>query len=267
MLLLRRRNPEGRMSLADHLRELRNRTIIAVCAVLAGAVVGWVNYGRIFAALTQPLHDLAERHQGVVNVNFTGMTDPFSTQLNVSLFVGVVIASPIWLSQIWGFIVPGLTSKEKRIARLFVAAAVPLFVAGCTLAYLFIPRAVDVLLGFTPPGAYNLQKATDYFDFVLRFMLAFGCAFLFPVFLVALDLAHVMSGRTMLKGWRPTVMLIFVFCAVMTPTPDPWSMLLLAMPMIALYFGAIGVAILLDRRRVVTRPAWLSVEDDQASPL
>jgi sec-independent protein translocase protein TatC len=267
MVLDRRRNPEGRMSLAEHLRELRNRTFIAACAVLLGAVVGWVGYQRIFDRLTQPLHDLAAHNGGVVNVNFTGMTDPFSTQLNISLFVGVVIASPVWLAQIWGFIVPGLTVKEKRVARLFVAAAVPLFVAGCTVAFLFIPRAVDVLLGFTPPGAYNLQKATDYIDFVLRFMLAFGCAFLFPVFLVALDLAHVMSGRTMLKGWRPTVMLIFVFCAVMTPTPDPWSMLLLALPMIALYFGAVGVSVLLDRRRIVERPDWLSVDDDRPSVL
>jgi sec-independent protein translocase protein TatC len=267
MLLLRKRNPEGRMSLADHFRELRNRTVIAATAILAGAVVGWVNYDRIVARLTQPLYDLAAHRGGVVNLNFSGMTDPFATQINVSLFVGVVIASPVWLSQIWGFIVPGLTSKEKRIARLFVAAAVPLFVAGCTLAYLFIPRAVNVLLGFTPPGAYNLQKATDYFDFILHFMLAFGCAFLFPVFIVALDLAHVMSGRMMLKGWRPTVMLIFVFCAVMTPTPDPWSMLLLAMPMIGLYFAAIGVSIMLDRRRSDERPEWLGIPDDKASTL
>lgn len=255
------------MSLADHLRELRNRVVISGLAILAGAVVGWINYERILGQLTKPLYDLAKKRHGVVNINFTSMTDAFAIQINVSLFVGIILASPIWLMQVWGFIVPGLTRKEKRVARLFIVAAVPLFIAGCTLAYLFVPRAVDVLLSFTPPGAYNLQQATDYLNFILKFILAFGFAFLLPVFLVALNLAHVLSGRAMLKGWRPTVMLIFVFCAVMTPTPDPWSMLFLAIPMIALYFGAVGVSLLLDRSRTEHEPEWLSVPDDQASAL
>lgn len=256
------------MSLADHLRELRNRVVISGLAVLAGAVVGWLYYNRVLDALTRPLYEIAkQRHSGVVNINFSGMTDAFSIQLNVSLFVGFILASPIWLSQVWGFIVPGLTKREKRVARLFVVAAVPLFVAGCAMAFVAIPRMVAVLLSFTPSGAYNLQQATDYLNFVLRFILAFGCAFLLPVFMVALNLAHVLSARAMLKAWRPAVMIIFVFAAVMTPTPDAWSMFMLAGPMTVLFFAAVGVSFLLDRRADATRPDWLEVSDDQASAL
>ncbi len=268
-MLLRKRNPEGRMSLADHLRELRTRLLISAAAVVGGAVIGWLNYDWAFRALTRPLYELAkERHgEGVVNINFNGMTDAFSTQLNISLFLGFIISSPIWLSQIWGFVVPGLTKREKRVARLFVVAAVPLFVAGCAIAFWAVPRMVAVLLSFTPPGAYNLQQATAYLGFILKFILAFGCAFLLPVFMVALNLVHVLSARAMLKAWRPAVMIIFVFAAVMTPTPDPWSMFFLAGPMIILYFAAVGVAMLLDRRREQDKPDWLEVADDQASAL
>lgn len=256
------------MSLGDHLRELRNRLTIAAVAILIGGVVGWIYYDRILGALTQPLYDIAkQRHSGVVNINFSGMTDAFSIQINVSLFVGLLLASPVWLMQIWGFIVPGLTKKEKRVARLFIVAAVPLFIAGCAVAFFIVPRAVAVLLSFTPPGAYNLQQATDYLNFVLKFIVAFGLAFLLPVFMVALNLVNVLSAKNMVKAWRPSVMVIFVFAAVMTPTPDPWSMLVLAAPMVLLYFSAVGVCTLLDRRKAKETPDWLDVPDDEASSL
>lgn len=264
----RHRDPEGRMSLGDHLRELRNRVTIAGVAILLGAVVGWIYYNQIINALTKPLQDLqASRHDGVVNINFAGMTDAFALQLTTSLFVGVLLASPVWLFQIWGFIVPGLTKKEKLVARLFVVAAVPLFLAGCFFAFIMVPKAVAVLLGFTPEGAYNLQDGSQYLNFVLKFIVAFGCAFLLPVFLVALNLIGVLSAQVMLKGWRPAVMIILVFAAVMTPTPDAYTMLFLATPMVALYFASVGVAFLLDRRKEEHKPDWLDVPDDQSSSL
>lgn len=267
-MLLRKSNPEGRMALADHLRELRNRITIAGLAIILGAVVGWLNYARVLGGLTKPLTDLAKsRHQGVVNINFGGMTDAFATQVTVSLFVGLLLASPVWLMQIWGFIVPGLTKKEKRVARLFIVASVPLFLAGCLSAYLMVPKAVAVLLGFTPEGAYNLQQASDYLNFILKFIVAFGVAFLLPVFLVALNLVGILPAQVMLKSWRPAVMIIFVFAAVMTPTPDPWTMIVLASPMVLLFFGAVGISLLFDRRRESHQPEWLDVPDDQASAL
>ncbi|MFM6849450.1 MAG: twin-arginine translocase subunit TatC [Terrabacter sp.] len=256
------------MSLGDHLRELRNRITISAIAIVLGGIVGWVNYNRVIDALTRPLKELQNaRKGGVVNINFNGMTDAFALQLTTSLFVGLILASPIWLSQIWGFIVPGLTKKEKLVARLFVVAAVPLFLAGCFFAFIMVPKAVAVLLGFTPEGAYNLQDGSQYLNFVLKFIVAFGCAFLLPVFLVALNLVGVLSARSMLKSWRPAVMIILVFAAVMTPTPDAYTMLFLASPMVLLYFASVGLAFLFDRRKEEHKPDWLDVPDDRPSPL
>ena len=265
--LRRKRDPEGRMSLGDHLRELRRRVTISAAAIIIGAVLGWIYYDRIIGKLIEPLNALAKKSSGLININFAGMTDPFAIQITVSLFTGLILASPVWLFQIWGFIVPGLTKKEKLVARLFVVAAVPLFLAGCLFAFIMVPKAVAVLLSFTPTGTANLQDATAYLTFVLKFIIAFGCAFLLPVFLVALNVVGVLSAQAMLKGWRPAVMIILVFAAIMTPTPDAYTMLFLATPMVLLYFASVGVAFLLDRRKAEHKPDWLDVPDDQASAL
>jgi sec-independent protein translocase protein TatC len=265
--LRRKRSPEGRMSLGDHLRELRRRFVISALAIAAGSVVGWVEYDWLFTQIMAPLRKLAAERHGLVNINFSGITQPFTVQLQVALFVGFILASPVWLYQVWGFIVPGLTKREKRTTMMFVGAAVPLFLGGCFLATRVVRTAVEVLLGFTPQGAANLPDAALYLTFVTRFILAFGLAFLLPVFLVGLNVAHILPARVLLKGWRIAVILIFVFSAMMTPTPDAWTMLALALPMIALFYGAVGVSALLDRRRSRHEPEWLKVPDDEASPL
>ena len=265
--LRHKRKTDGRMSLGDHLRELRRRLLVAAGAVAVGSVVGWVEYNRLFDLIMAPLREIAAQRHGLVNINFGGITQPFTVQLQVALFVGVIVASPVWLYQVWGFIVPGLTKREKRTSIAFIAAAVPLFLTGCFFASVAVPRAVEVLLGFTPKGAVNLPDAALYLTFVTRFILAFGLAFLLPVFLVGLNVAHVLPARVMLKGWRIAVMLIFVFSAMMTPTPDAWTMLVLALPMIGLFYSAVGVSTLLDRRRRRREPEWAQVADDEASPL
>ena len=265
--LRRKRSPDGRMSLGDHLRELRRRFVIAAAAIVVGSVLGWVEYDWLFGQIMAPLRELAAERGGLVNINFGGITQPFTVQLQVATFVGVIVASPVWLYQVWGFIVPGLTKREKRTAMAFVGAAVPLFLAGCFLATRIVPKAVEILIRFTPPGAANLPDAADYLTFVTRFILAFGLAFLLPVFLVGLNVAHILPARIMLKGWRIAVLLIFVFAAMMTPTPDAWTMLALALPMVALFYMAVGVSLLLDRRRARNEPEWAKLADDEASPL
>jgi sec-independent protein translocase protein TatC len=265
--LRHKRDPDGRMSLGDHLRELRRRFVIAAVAILVGSVLGWVKYDWLFAQIMAPLRKIAAERGGLVNINFGGITQPFTVQLQVAMFVGVIVASPVWLFQVWGFIVPGLTKREKRTAMAFVAAAAPLFLAGCALATTVVPKAVEILIGFTPKGAANLPDAALYLTFVTRFILAFGLAFLLPVFLVGLNVAHILPARIMLKGWRIAVILIFVFSAMMTPTPDAWTMLALAFPMVGLFYAAVGVSMLLDKRRARREPEWAKVPDDEASPL
>jgi len=259
------------MSLGDHLRELRNRLTIALIAIVVGAGIGWWRYDAIFQRLEAPIQQVAAERGTALStlINFSGITDAFSILITVGLFVGVVIASPVWLYEIWAFIVPGLTSREKKTAVLFIVTAVPLFLAGCALGYLTLPKAVHALLGFTPEGATNILPADTYLNFVLKFILAFGLAFLLPVFLVGLNAAGVLPARSMLRGWRPAGFLIFLFAAIMTPSPDPWSMLFLALPMVGLFFGAVGVGALLDRRRAKrdVSVAWRNLPDDQASPI
>jgi len=258
------------MSLGDHLRELRRRVLIVSAAIFIGAIVGWWQYLWLFDKLAQPIADVArDRGGSIATLNFSNPTDSFSIAITVGLFVGLVIASPVWLYQVWAFIVPGLTRRERRTAGVFIGSAVPLFLGGCFLGYLTIPKAIHALLSFTPETASNILPADIYLNFVLKFILAFGLAFLLPVFLVGLNAAGVLPARIMVKSWRPAVFLIFLFAAVMTPSPDPWSMIALAVPMIGLYFLAVGVAFLLDRRKARRGPktTWQDVPDDQASPL
>lgn len=265
--LRRKAKTDGRMSLGDHLRELRRRLVISALAIAVLSVLGWLQYDRLFDALMAPLREVAAQRHALVNINFGGITQPFTVQLQVAFFIGIILASPVWLYQIWGFIVPGLTKHEKRTGLAFIGAAVPLFLLGCFLASLAVPRAVEVLLGFTPAGAANLPDAALYLNFVTRFILAFGLAFLLPVFLVGLNVAHLLPAHIMLKGWRIAVLLIFIFAAMMTPTPDAWTMLALAFPMVGLFYAAVGVATLLDRQRKRNEPDWTKVADDQPSQL
>jgi sec-independent protein translocase protein TatC len=256
------------MSLGDHLRELRRRLFLSALALLAGAVVGWIYYDDVYRHLSSPFHDY-KRSSGndLVSLNFGNATAAFSQHVSLSIFVGVLVSSPVWIYQLWAFIVPGLTKRERRVSLAFIAAIVPLFLTGCGFAYVTLPKALTLLYGFTPEGASNIQQVSDYFSFVTRFILIFGGAFLLPVFLVALNVAHVVSARSLLATWRPAIFVIFVFAAVATPTPDPFTMFLLALPLTALYFAAIGVAWLVDRRRARSKPEWADVPDDAASAL
>jgi sec-independent protein translocase protein TatC len=265
----KQRDPEGRMTLGGHLRELRNRLTVAALAVIAGGTVGWIWYSPLLDRLQEPLLKVAhDRGSAVFGLNFGGggITEPFSIKVKVALFVGLIIASPVWIYEVWAFVVPGLKKKEKRYAAGFLGVSVPLFFLGAYLAWLVLPKAVVTLLEFTPQDGVNLPAADTYLTFVTRFILAFGLAFLLPVLMVGLNLAHVLPGRLMLRAWRVAVFVIFVFAAVMTPTPDPWTMCFMALPMIALFFIAVGIALLVDRSRARNDP-YAGLRDDEASPL
>lgn len=258
------------MTLAEHFREFRRRVIVsgASIAVLAIAIGIWF-YWPIYWKLTEPWEQYkAANPDTLIVLNFGEATSALSQRISLSIWAGVILSSPIWLYQIWAFIVPGLTKKEKRWSLGFIAAMVPLFLTGVFVAYSVLPTALMVLYGFTPPGASNLQDNAKYFAFVTRLILVFGIGFLLPVFIVALNLVGVLPSRVILGSWRIATLLIMVFAAVATPTGDAYTMLLLGGPLLVLYLIAGVIARFIDRRRERDRPEWATdLADDQASAL
>lgn len=236
------------MPLGAHLRELRTRIVRIALGLVVGAVVGWLLYEPVFEALIKPLRDVAARRDDLVAINFSGLAASFDMQIQVSLFLAVLLTSPWWIYQVWAFVTPGLTRHEKRYVVGFLGSAVPLFLVGAAVAWWMLPHAVSILTSFTPTGAQNLIDAPTYLSFVMRLVLAFGIAFLLPVIMVALDMVGVVRARTWQRAWRWAVVVIFTFAAVATPTPDAVTMLFVAFPMCGLYFGALWLCVVLDRR-------------------
>ena len=263
---------DGRMALADHLRELRARLLRATTVLLLGIVVAWFFYDQLFSLLLDPYEAAQARleaegvdSQGVIN----GVTTSLLLRLKISALAAVVVTSPYWLYQIWAFIVPGLHPHERRSTRVFAAVAGPMFVAGVAVAYYVLPKGMEVLIGFTPGGLQSLVDFGDYFRFLTRMLLVFGVAFEIPLFVVMLSLAGVVSGAS-LGAYRPWIVVgTFVFAAVATPSTDPFSMLMLALPMTVLFLLSEVVARFVDRRRRKRAVAegLEGLSDDEVSPL
>lgn len=203
----RKANPDGQMSLKEHLVELRNRLLKSGFALLITTIIGFFVYNPVFNELVRPVHELSEGDRAVT-VAFTAVGQPFDIMLQVALFIGIVLASPVLLYQAWAYIVPGLKKKEKRYAIGFIAAAVPLFILGVGLGWLVLPEAVQFFVGLSPESTSNLIAADVYIPFVLRLFLAFGVALVLPVLLVGLNMLGVLPGKQILKHWRITVFLI-----------------------------------------------------------
>lgn len=243
------------MPLLQHLAEFRERVFKSAVIIGIGFVVNWFFYNPIVQKLAEPVCDLnlAQRvgseQCGALYIN--GVLGPINLQIKVSLIAGLIVTAPLWIYQLWAFVSPGLHKHERRRAFAFLAAATPFFAMGITLGYLVLPVAIRVLFGFTPSQLQNLINFGDYLDFVLRVILLFGLAFELPVFLVTLNLLGTVTGKTILKHWRGWVFGITFFIAAFTPSADPLTMLLLAIPLIIFYFAAGGIALLNDRRRNV----------------
>ena len=241
------------MPLIDHIREFRNRFLKSLLVISLFSILGWIYYEKIISELTRPFCDLGIESSTTRNycgdLYINGLIGPFNLHIKVALISGVILSAPIWLYQIWAFITPALHKREKRIAVFFVSASTPLFIVGSFCAYLLLPHAVNVLLGFTPNDLGNLIRFDDYLDFVLRLILLFGIAFVLPVFLLLLNLIGLLSGAAILKPWRFAIFAIFLFTAAFTPTPDPVTMTLLAIPICLLYFLSGAIALFIDKKR------------------
>lgn len=258
------------MSLAGHLTELRNRVIVSVVAIVLLSVIGWVFYDEVFALLADPYRAAAAR-LGATNHDvllvLDGIAAPLVFQMKISLVVGAILASPIWLYEIWAFITPGLHSNERRWTFIFVGTAAPLFLIGAGLAYFVLPKGITLLLGFTPENVTNLNNLGDYLSFIIRMLLVFGLAFELPLFIVLLNFAGIVTGARLSSWRRGIIFAIFLFAAVGTPTGDPVTMLLLAVPMWLLFEGSVVICRVRDRRRASEEPVYDQWADDEQSPL
>ncbi|WP_333776046.1 twin-arginine translocase subunit TatC [Streptomyces sp. IBSBF 3136] len=270
------KDPEGRMPLAEHLRELRNRLAKGVLAIVVVTIVAAFFYRDIINFITEPVLDEIGCHQSFgeladsknvhcAHITVSGLLAPFTLALKVALMTGVVLASPVWLYQLWAFVAPGLHRTEKKYAYAFVGFGFPLFLGGGYLAFHVLPTTARVMIDLTPSGAENLLPLDDLLDLVTRMVVVFGLAFEMPLLLVMLNLTGVLSGGRMLGWWRGMVVGITAFAAVATPSPDPMTMLALAAPIWGLYFIAVAIALINDRRRA--RREADGPGDDEASEL
>lgn len=243
------------MSLAGHLLEFRKRLLIAVAGLVAGMVVAFIVTDPIIGFLTEPVRALGEN--AVAQLMITTITGGFDLRMRMALSIGLLLSAPIWLWQIWAFVMPGLTRREIKYTLGFLGAAIPLFFAGGVVALWVAPNVIKVMSSFVPTDAVNFFAAKDYYDFILKFVLAIGVGFVIPVFLVALNLAGIVSGRSLMRAWRPAVLIATLFAAVTTPAADAFSMLLLGGILVVLYFGAAAFALLLDRLKRKREPLLL----------
>lgn len=242
----------GAMTLAEHFRELRRRLVRSALALLVCTIAIWNQFPSIFSLIRQP-YDSVQVAGSNATLALTGVTSGFSLQLRVSLSAAVVLSSPIWIYQLWRFISPGLKRDERKWAYSFTGVAVPLFVSGVLLAYYVMPRMLVALFGFTPADVENITSVESYLSFFLHLTLFFGIGFLLPLILLTLNLAGILSGQRLRAAWRWLILGSFVFGAVATPNGDPLAMTFVAIPMIALSFLAVGIALLNDRRRTRKR--------------
>jgi sec-independent protein translocase protein TatC len=256
------------MALSDHLRELRARLLKSAVVILLGVVVSLFFFDQIFNLVLKPYLSATEALGTDVSTVPTigGAGGPLLLHLKLCGLVGLVATSPYWLYQIWAFILPGLHKRERKWSRVFAAVAGPLFLSGVVLGYLTLPKGLEILIGFTPDALTNLVEFGDYLTFLIRTLLVFGIAFEIPVFVILLNLAGVVSGRA-LGAHRPWIVIgTFLFAAVATPSTDPFTMLLLAIPMLILFVISEVICRILDRRRR-DRDEMAGVGDDELSPL
>jgi sec-independent protein translocase protein TatC len=241
---------DKRMSLGQHLRELRKRIVFALIGLVAGMVIAAFLTDPIIALLTHPIAVVAEsRGNDLAALNFNSITAGFDLRLRIAFAVGIILSAPVWIWQVWAFIMPGLTRKEMQYTIGFMLAAIPLFFGGCAVGWLIMPHIIELMSGLVPEQGALFLQYDYYYDFVFKLLLVVGIAFVLPVFLVALNLSGIVSGRAIFKGWRVAVLVAAVFAAVATPAADITSMLLLAGILIVLYIAAASVSVLFDWRK------------------
>ena len=249
-------SPDGVMSLGDHLRELRYRVLFSLVFVVLGLIVIAVVYNQVYTFLAQPwlqARDILSVTNPELSTQMvlSGVTTPLTLALKICAVGGLILASPIWLYQIWAYIVPALLAQEKRWALIFVGTALPLFLAGVAVGYWILPQGISVLMSFTPQSVpiTNLIEIDKFLELMLQLMLVFGLGFLMPVVVVGANLVGVLKAAQLAKARLYVIFGTFVFGAAATPSTDPFSMLALAIPMTLLFLAAEVICHLHDKRK------------------
>jgi sec-independent protein translocase protein TatC len=244
----RRRRDPNEMTLMEHLEELRTRLIISVVAIGLASIVGFVFFGPIFSLLRGPYCRALEaippesRLIEGCRLFFTAPVDPFLTRLKVGFFTGFLLALPVILWQLWRFITPGLTPRERRLSIPFVLSSVVLFAAGTVFAFLVIPRGLTFLLSFGGEGLTVLLTVDKYLSFLIILILVFGLSFEFPLILVFLAGARVVTSDQLRRARRYAYFGLAVFAMIATPTQDPYTMLIMWVPLLVFYEAAVWAA-------------------------
>ncbi|MGH8793332.1 MAG: twin-arginine translocase subunit TatC [Stackebrandtia sp.] len=266
------RAADGSMTLIEHLYDLRSRLFKATLAVLVGFGVGYFFSQRVLTFIMNPFCELQAERKGasadeLCDVVQNSPIDEFLLSLKVALFIGLLLSAPFWLYQLWAFIAPGLHKHERRYSYYFAAVSAPLFVSGSLLGWFVLQKSLEFITGLNADNYVVTLNLSDTFSFVTQVMLLFGAGFEFPLLLAMLNVFGIVTAKRMLGWWRVVVLLSFLFTAIVTPTPDPFGMTILAGAMSTLYFGAVGFAFLNDKRRALKNPDWTKVGDDEASAI
>ncbi len=250
---------DGRMALSDHLRELRARILKVALILLVGLIVSLVFFQEVYDFVYSPYRDAqATLPEGQTLATTSGPGAGLLLYLKLCGFSSIVGTCPLWLYQIWAFILPGLHTKERTWSRVFAAIAGPLFLGGVALGYVTLTKGLEILIGLNPDGLVNLVEFNEYLQFFSRTLIVFGIAFEIPLFVILLNLAGVVSGKALSKH-RPWIVVgTFIFAAIATPSADPFTMTFMALPMVALFLLSEVIARYNDRRRAKRREDLLT---------